>query len=503
MRLAFLILLAFSAFAEDYTIFAFDDRTVAFQHNLSLTLEKPRKYERNPVLARGGLGTPDSTRAQFYGTVLRIDGKWRMWYTAMAGDAAVGARMLGFRVAYAESKDGLNWEKPKLKLTEFNGGKDNNLVSLSPSLDYKLVEPLACFVLYEPEDPDPTRRYKMGMYGRYYDRSDTEHRRAHATIYPYFSHDGLSWRLAGAPPKGGALDDTEAPFLTKHVFEIGGLYRFGGIYYAAGQELWPDVWMPDGSPSGRAMTVHWSGDFVKWSQEKAFAFQRYGYKSLKENLEEAHQPAGVWNRGNVLLATYGLWHGATHATERRMDLGLLISNDGLHFREPWPEFTFLHAGKEGEWDRNGLIHGQGYVNTANSTYIYYGTWNLASTLEDGAAIGLAMLPRDRFAALSPRFEGNGSFTTVAISPRFSPNKLRLNASGLGPEARIELAILDEKGAEVPGYSWHQRAIVQESGFEVPVRWPKGGTVQSSYRLAARITGKNARNAKFHVAYIGE
>jgi hypothetical protein len=489
--------------AGEYTIFAFDDHTIPFRHNLQLTMQAPRKYEGNPVVPRGSDDAPDAIRAQFYGSVLRIGDKWRMWYAAMANDRAVGARMTSFRVAYAESKDGLHWTKPSLQLADYKGSRENNLVALSPELDYSIVEPLACFVLHEPDDPDPSRRYKMAMYGRYYDRSDTQHRRPHATIYPYFSADGLSWRLARQAPKGGAFDETEAPFRTTHVFEIGGLYRFNGVYYAAGQELWPDVWMPDGAPSGRAMTVRWSGDFINWSQEKAFAFQRYGYRSLKHDLEEAHQPAGVWNRGNVLVATYGLWHGATYGTERRMDLGLLVSNDGLHFREPWPEFTFLAAGRPGEWDRNGLIHGQGYVNTGDSTFIYYGTWDLAATKEAGGAVGVATLPRDRFGYVSPRFGGEGTFTTIPIPPRYSPGKLRVNADGLSPEARIEFALLDEAGKELPGYGWAQAAVLQTSGFDVPVRWPTGGPVPSPYRLSARVAGKDAAKARFYAAYIDE
>src|SRR3712207_6984068 len=33
-------------------------------------------------------------------------------------------------VCYATSDDGLNWERPKLGLVEFNGNKENNLVDL-------------------------------------------------------------------------------------------------------------------------------------------------------------------------------------------------------------------------------------------------------------------------------------------------------------------------------------------------------------------------------------
>ncbi len=490
--------------AAQYSLFSFDDHTIPFRHNLFVTLNQPVKYNGNPVVPRGPEGTPDAVRAQFYGSVVRVGSKWRMWYAAMAHAGVVGSRATGFHIAYAESDDGLKWRKPNLGLTEFNGNTNNNLVGLTPKLDYELMEPLASFVLYEPDERDASRRYKMLVYGRYYDRSDTGHRRPHATVYPYFSADGLRWQLARHAPKGPVFDETEAPFTTKHVFEIGGLYKFGGIYYVAGQQIWRDSWMPGGAPAGRTMMVHWSGDFIDWSQDSVFAFQRYGYRSVNENLEEAHEPAGVWNRGNVLLATYGLWHGAANFTsERRMDLGLLVSNDGLHFREPVPDFVFIPAGMDSEWDRHGLIHGQGYENVGDKTYIYYGTWDLSSDREAGGAIGVAMLPRDRFGSISTRLPGYGQFTTIPIAGRYDPRTLRLNVDGLGAQATLRVELIDSAGRPLAGYSGTDAAVVRESGLDVKVSWPRGGAVNRDYRLRIRFDGEEVHNIKFFAAYLGE
>lgn len=50
----------------------------------------------------------------------------------------------------AVSKDGIHWEKPSLGLVEFNGSKENNLVSK------RRIQK----VVIDPYDPDPQRRYK-------------------------------------------------------------------------------------------------------------------------------------------------------------------------------------------------------------------------------------------------------------------------------------------------------------------------------------------------------
>lgn len=71
--------------------------------------------------------------------------------------------------------------------------------------------------------------------------------------------------------------------------------------------------------------------------------------------EESDIPAAIWNRGNVRL-------------------GLLISNDGVHFREPIPNFILIPRG----WDADVTVP------------------------DTHAAIGLATLRQDGFGSLSPK-----------------------------------------------------------------------------------------------------
>jgi hypothetical protein len=52
--------------------------------------------------------------------------------------------------------DGILWENPDLGLVEFKGTKPNNIVDFpepSPSP--------AAAIIYEPDEPDPSRRFKM------------------------------------------------------------------------------------------------------------------------------------------------------------------------------------------------------------------------------------------------------------------------------------------------------------------------------------------------------
>ena len=492
-------------------LFAFDDDVLPFKTNLKLTFTEPQKYAGNPVLAPGSVGSPDAAGAVFYGSVIREGTKFRIWYRAQA-DRRVGAGNVtpSARIAYAESEDGIHWTKPELGLTEFNGNKRNNLVGLPDSLDYSKVEPLACFELHEPDEPDRSRRYKMAVYGRYY--PTPAGRRAvlmadeniPSSIYPFFSEDGLTWTLAVPAPKEKWFDETEVPFAVRNNFEIGGLYRHEGLYYVAGQELSPDVFLPDGSLVRRTMVTHWSGDFVHWSQDCSFSFQRYGYRSVRETLREAHEPAAIWNRGNVLIGLYGLWQGAVIASERRMDLGFLISSDGVHFREPVADHVFLPAGQDGAWDQRGLLHGQGFENIGDQTYIWYGGWDVSGITRNPSAVGLAILPRDRFASLSTRDPLEGGFTSKPLA-NTHPAVLRLNVDGVAKgSAWLRVELLDRKGAPVAGYSGDDAALVDASGFNVVAPWRKGPVItcpNPANRVRLTFAGPASGSIRFFAAYL--
>ena len=92
------------------TFFVFDDHSIPFRSNLDLTLLPGVKYGGNPVLRRGAPGSPDARWARLWGgTVLRDEGKFRMWYSG--ADSVESWMKCEFRALYAESEDGLNWTK--------------------------------------------------------------------------------------------------------------------------------------------------------------------------------------------------------------------------------------------------------------------------------------------------------------------------------------------------------------------------------------------------------
>src|SRR6202041_971415 len=154
---------------------------------------------------------------------------------------------------------------------------------------------------------------------------------------------------------------------------------FGPLYYLSGQNHPPhDAGLSDGSPAGRLMKIFFSADFRHWSGGRALGFYRSDYESKPLHFgEEVHMGAGLWNRGNVILGLYGRWHGETLAARRvqggprlrglKIDLGLVVSNDAVHYREPVGNYVMVPRGPDGAWDSEAVLQANAFANTATET----------------------------------------------------------------------------------------------------------------------------------------
>src|SRR6185436_3831152 len=88
-----------------------------------------------------------------YPTLGYFDGKYRMWYEVIT-PYPHGAKDV---LCYAESSDGVMWEKPNLGLCEFDGSKSNNIVYDEAVAGHGFHGIGVCF---DPSAP-AEQRYKM------------------------------------------------------------------------------------------------------------------------------------------------------------------------------------------------------------------------------------------------------------------------------------------------------------------------------------------------------
>jgi len=460
---------------QEAVLFSFDDQSIPFSSGLKLDLLMGKKPgHANPIVVRQGQpGEPDSERVRYYGTVIEVGEELRMWYLGRGDKYDPSGGPL--RLLYAVSKDGIHWEKPKLALIDYNGSKQNNLVDLMEG-KYGLSESV---VIYDPEDPDPARLFKLvfeaGKYGN--------------RLAVAYSPDGLRWNESPKNPLGPVLEPS-------------GLIRFNGYYYVNGQG---GGYISAGL--NRMMVTFASYDFEHWTQAGALSFHRAPITeySLQQwnTLEEVHLGASLMGRGNVILGVYGMWHGVPSGDRSyvTMDLGLVVSNDGLHFREPIPGFKFLPSREELEVPLGrgpSLARGQGMVGIGDKTLYWYEAWG-------SGGVRLATWERDRFGYLRP-FNNARDPHVVSCPMRFerAGARLFLNADGLSDNTQLTVELLGRDFQPLPGYSGEDCVPLRTSGFRQAVRWRNKETLEAfslPTHLRVKFEGVRPEDAKLYAIYV--
>ena len=479
---------------SESVLFPFDDYGIPFSKGLILTLAPGHKSSHSPslgvdpehpgtpVMPIGQKGDPDFPRAYFCGTILLVDGEYRMWYSGFDGKAR--------QVCYAVSKNGTEWTKPKLGLVDYNGSKENNLVCIDDSQPMKGMINL---VLHDPEDPDPERRFKMI-------------REINPELKPAaVSPDGLRWKSLG-----GGKD-----ILGGGNLEPSGLTKFNGAYYIYGH----------GGPvphpiqirgymraQKRMMVTLVSYDFENWTTAGHVSFRRDDLppRPIKDfefhRGEQVHLGASVWNRGNVLLGFYGQYHNETN--DRRSvvcDIGLVVSHDGIHFKEPLPDFKIIPSFEEDDRAEQRLTQGQAFHNIGDRTFVYYGIWT-ENDRNSPTGVRVATWPRDRLGYFAPAPEAK---EVHCISSPFASlrdgARVYVNATGLSDSGQLTVELLDEQFRPLPGYAAADFVPFEaKSGLRLPVVWRGAKALEKAskpVRIRVNWTGSDPEKTRLFAVYI--
>ena len=426
---------------HEIVLFPFDDLAIPLQRGVELQLNSHRAAcgRTRIVLSNGPAGAPDSEHVAYYGTVIRMGDELWMWYLRQGPDETDGLGETWFqRVCLAKSRDGYNWENPNLDLVEYQGNRANNLVDMG-----EVGHIAACVVFHDPDDRDPARRFKMAF----------EDRRYRGRFAVAFSADGLIWQESPDNPVG--------PWL-----EMAGGARVDDMVVISGQG---GKHIPAG---GRQFATHISYDFENWSVASALGLERVNVAPRphvigKNAGEQIHLGAGLWNRGNIIIGFYGMSNGHP-SNDRRMttiDLGLAVSHDALHYREPIPNFPIVSAAEDG-WQLPpychqtlnfpSLIQGQGFENIGDETLFWYAPW----PEQESDGVRVATWQRDRLgffsAYLGGPFAKEGEdgphIISALIDLEGKDALLYLNIDRLNVYSCIGVEILDARLNPLHGYT---------------------------------------------------
>ncbi len=373
-------------------------------------------------------------------------GLYQLWYQSFTGGDA-RQRTHRCMICYAESDDGVNWRKPELELFEYNGAAPNNIVLLGNG---GYSDRYGASVLVDPRDPDPQRRYKMAHYDFCIDEG---------VEYPgltvAFSPDGIHWTKYPKAPllrtcySGFAAD---VPYRNEPGSEwniplsisdaIDAIYDAPRDRFVIYHKMWID--RPDGKITWKhAMGRTESRDFISWSRpELVLTPDEFD----PEWVEFHHSPAFFYND-----CYFGLLQILNRAQRGGiMDCELAISRDGINWQRPFREPLFLPRAEAG-FDSGSILTNATPIVLDDEIRFYYGGYSEGATgASDGeliTGIGLATMPRDRFASLTP-ISSIGQ-VTLRRTDLSDAAALTLNADARHGSVRVE--VLDRDGYRIHGY----------------------------------------------------
>ena len=431
---------------------------VADLEGVTQVVDPMEKDSRNPLLTHGEPGSWDAMQANFQGTILKDEGRYRIWYT---GFDQIPFFPIQSACGYAESVDGVNWTKPNLGLYSYAGSKDNN-ICFPYGFHYQVLK------MPEGLETDPDRRYRMAFTGD--------------SMLLAFSPDGINWTLSEDNPLwrtydftrseyGGSLDnviyfyDPEDPVAERR-------FKAYPQTYVASKDK-PRVTGLMVSPDGLHFKPYLNNPVI----------------DADLGVEVQHHMMEVcWRRHGLLIGLYGCYLDSVN-----VDARLAVSRDGVHWVCVKNEVPFLARGEAGAWDA-GMVFPSNYpIIEGEDVWIYYSgvQFNFAAG-EGHASTGRARVRLDGFAKmqLAPERE-RGTLTTIPFQSReLEHTRLVVNAERLcSGESTLGVEVLDGYTREaVSGYTAEDCRPLEQDGTALPVRWRQHETLSgiSSERIRFRF-----------------
>lgn len=412
-----------------------DDHLISQLDGAELRMHKPEPAEVAIVC-----DAPWEGNISAYYSIFRDDDRYRMYYRGAHFDEHAKKSTHREVTCYAESKDGIHWEKPKLGLFEFNGSKENNIV-----WDEEGSPDTHNFTVFKDANPNVSAdaRYKA-LAGSH-----------KPGLRAYKSADGARWSLMRpeAVLTHGEHDSQNLAFWDPTQRRYLAFFR----KFDRGVR---DI-----------MTCH-SDDFLNWSQPEFLDFGSAPHEHLYTN---AVQP---YARAPHLLVGFPTRFQPKH---EQVEPVLMTSRDGRHFRR-WPEPLIpITAPKDRDGNRAnymtwGLLElpGRDGELSVYATEAYYAG--------PGSRVRRFTFRSDGFVSVHAGDQA-GELQTRPLT--FTGDQLRLNyAAAKNGSVRVE--VQDDAGKPLPGFSLADCEPLTGDSIDQPVRWKSGASVGSLAGKAIRL-----------------
>jgi len=356
-------------------------------------------------------------------------GAFRLYYTTSIHDEDSARATLAERrnrhykpsperitaTCYATSDDGVRWTKPDLNIVEFEGSSANNIL---------LKNAHGASVLFDPADPNPSRRYKL--------IAKMEYSRENAWMGVAFSPDGVEFGPPRPWPAYNPRADTH-----NFVFKDPATSHFVLI-----TRLWKD--------GMRIVAKSESSDFMTWSEPKEIA-RGPGFENQIYSMP-------VVPYAGLYFGLASIYHeGDRHASDfDTVDLTLMYSSDLEHFNWIEEGASLIARGSgsypDGEWDC-GCIYASPFVEMEGKMCVYYMGGNGRHTDFRETGLGRAWLEQDAFACYAAKDRTNEAVLTLRPA-HFFGDRLRILADiEEGGWIRCDLLNRSQTSAQLRTSGW--------------------------------------------------
>lgn len=448
---------------------------------------------------------------------------FRMYYNSRDWEAWFPrTNPYGLILLYAESRDGVNWERPNLGLWEWEGSRDNNILFPNDGFPYVFNQAVVDSVFIDPNAGSPAEKYKMILShmsaprrtAGQGDRPDYDpDERPTGFLYPregveappiptgrhvFSSPDGIHWTLLSqADITTGAGD---AKYSVTWDGRVGKYVQWTRIkprnpkkveYYreAFGVDR-PDMNI---RMIGRAESdnlLHWPSpaEIVLAPDEVDNAGQPLWMNRLDfygPNIRQYGEGASAYIALPTCQAHWPKWTGGAAPAPAGgnvgsgglgIDVQLATSRDGINWNRAPERKPFIRQGIQGTFWSTDIYPSGDIIEVDDELWFYFG----ASRVRHGkpmapedTGIGRAVLRRDGFISADASYTGGELVTRPML---FDGSRLQLNvATGSGGSVRVE--ILDEAGRPIPGFALKSEFAdfeIEGNHIRVLSQWPRDG-----------------------------
>ena len=382
-----------------------------------------------------------------YVTVFEDDRKFRMYYRGSHYDweSKKGTHEL---TCYAESADGINWERPDLNLFEFNGSKQNNIVWIGAGNHN--------FTPFKDANPDckPEAQYK----------ALARHR---GGLLAFQSQDGIHWSLMQSEP-----------VITEGAFDSQNLAFWDSV---RGQYVDFHRGFRDGV---RDIMTCTSKDFINWTKPQWIDQGDAPFQHLYTNATIPY-----FRAPHIFMAFPGRFMPSRkkiddHPSPGVSDAVFMTSRDGLNWHR-WVE-AFIRPGLQRErwWQRNnytawGMLVTKSHIAGTPDELSFYLNENYYL---DGNRMRRFSLRMDGFSSVYAPYSG-GEMITRPLTFQGGQLVINYSASAAGS---VQVEVTDRDGQPVPGFTLADCPEIYGDEIEKIVKWESGADLSQLAGRAVRL-----------------